>query len=931
MHQDIIHLIKRIGGVFFMLFGFVNITSAQNASTQGTDFWFAFMNNNESSPTQTCLILSAERACNVTVSNPNTGWTTSVSIPAGGRVDVDIPLLQGYYSAYTDGYVYDIGCHVVATDTISAYSMNFKDASFDGGHLLPTSTLADEYMIETIPPGLNGSSILIVGTDNNTSVDITPSVATANGWAANTLHTITLNAGQAYQITTSASSGASSTFSGTRVKTQDCKKIAVFAGGKCAQAPAGCTYCDHIYDPMIPIIYWGNHFIVTSSQTRTMDIVRITALNAGTTVAIDGVNVATLGAGGTFDYQLTSTQGSNYIETSGPAVCYLYLTGQSCGGGSGDPSMVYITPIEQNIKKITFGTYQRSSTNHYVNVVTATSNVSSVLLDGNNIGGQFSIVPGNPAYSFARVSISHATHTLECDSGLVAHVYGLYNVTSYAYSVGSSARNLTNTMFINDVNLMDIPEDQLYCPNSPIDFELELNYNYNSISWNFGDSTTGTGNPCTHSFPNAGSYLVTAIVERTMSSNCYGTQYDTIRAIVNLPPPDPIPLYVSICEGNTYDFYGRELATTGIYIDTLEAEGDCDSIIELHLSVVPAAPITTNMFICSGSTYFFNGVELDQPGTYYDTVSTSANCDSIIELHLSYSPLDPVEVYAEICPGDSYTLFEQEYDQPGIYTDTTTTSGGCDSIIELHLAYADVPTVSLGDDRVLCSDDEHPVHLSPTTTHAEGATYEWNTGDSTSAINVDLDGLYSVTVTNQSGCIGSDDINITTLTELTLELEEVGDLCENGYTLLIATTNAPNIHWNTGESTPEIEVHAYGTYNIRVFDGPCQITQDINVEYCPPDLYFPNIITPNGDGKNDVFAIENLNPDIPNVLTIYNRWGKKVFEMENYQTYMRNDVLFNTESGFTGSDISDGVYYYVFHYDDPLTPIDYHSSLTIIH
>ena len=76
---------------------------AQNASTQGTDFWFAFINNNGSNPTQTCLILSAERACSVIVTNPNTGWQTSATIPAGGRVDVDVPLAQGYHSSTTDG------------------------------------------------------------------------------------------------------------------------------------------------------------------------------------------------------------------------------------------------------------------------------------------------------------------------------------------------------------------------------------------------------------------------------------------------------------------------------------------------------------------------------------------------------------------------------------------------------------------------------------------------------------------------------------------------------------------------------------------------------------------------------------------------------------------------------------------------------------
>ena len=101
-------------------------------------------------------------------------------------------------------------------------------------------------MIETIPPGLNGSTVMLLATENNTIIEVTPSAATTNGWAAGSTQMVTLNAGQVYQFTTSATTGAASSFSGTRIRTQDCKKIAVFAGGKCAQAPAGCTYCDHI-------------------------------------------------------------------------------------------------------------------------------------------------------------------------------------------------------------------------------------------------------------------------------------------------------------------------------------------------------------------------------------------------------------------------------------------------------------------------------------------------------------------------------------------------------------------------------------------------------------------------------------------------------------------------------------------------------------
>lgn len=905
------------------------IGHAQTASTQGTDFWFSFMSNNNSDPTQICLILSAERACSVTVTNPNTGWSTTASIPAGGRVDVNIPIAQAFVPSGRDNTILNYGCHLVATDVISAYTMNYRNASFDGAHLLPTEALADNYMVETIPPGLNGSSVLLLGTEDNTVIDITPTAACGAGWSANTQQTVTLNTGQVYQFTTTS---ATASLSGTVIQTRDCKRIAVFAGGKCAQAPAGCTYCDHIYEPMIPTIYWGNHFAVTSSLTRNNDIVRVTALNSNTEVIVNGTLMATLASGGTYNFQLNSSEGSCYIETSGPSACYLYLTGQNCGGGNGDPSMVYITPIEQNIKKITFGTYYNSGTStlqQYVNVVTPTNNVSSVTLDGTSISGSFTPLAGNAEYSYARLNITHATHTLQCDSGLVAHVYGLGDVTSYAYNVGSSAIDLTSAIFINDINVADIPEDQTYCPDLEIDFEVELNYSYDNIIWDFGDGNTGVGNPVPHTYAAPGVYYVMALVERTIS-NCFGSTVDTLRGRVNIPPAEPVLIEVFLCGGGTYDYHGTPITEPGIYFDTLVSVYGCDSITELHLSIVPIEPIPMDVDICQGSSYDFHGRILSEAGVYLDTLSSSVGCDSIIELHLGIIPTDPIPFHVDICPGNSYDFHGVSISEPGIYLDTVTAVGGCDSIVELHLAYAPVPTVSLGNDLILCGEEQFPVTLSAVADDSVG--YYWSTGATTPTVSVEQIGNYSVTVTNGYGCTASDAVSVLIPERITVSVEMSGDLCKDGAVLLTAVTNASNVVWSTGETTTGIEVIQSGTYAVKAYDEPCEDTTSVTLPYCPPDLIFPNIITPNGDGSNDVFIIKNLDPTVPNLLSIYDRWGKKIYEKANYQTYIRkgDTQVHNESEGFGSENFSDGVYYFTFHYAVPNQTVDYHGSLTII-
>jgi gliding motility-associated-like protein len=66
------------------------------------------------------------------------------------------------------------------------------------------------------------------------------------------------------------------------------------------------------------------------------------------------------------------------------------------------------------------------------------------------------------------------------------------------------------------------------------------------------------------------------------------------------------------------------------------------------------------------------------------------------------------------------------------------------------------------------------------------------------------------------------------------------------------------------------------------------------------DIFSPQGISPNGDGKNDRLVFKGLFlRKIPNRLSIYNRWGTLVFEMESY------------DNTFTGTSLPDGTYYYI--------------------
>ncbi len=83
------------------------------------------------------------------------------------------------------------------------------------------------------------------------------------------------------------------------------------------------------------------------------------------------------------------------------------------------------------------------------------------------------------------------------------------------------------------------------------------------------------------------------------------------------------------------------------------------------------------------------------------------------------------------------------------------------------------------------------------------------------------------------------------------------------------------------------------------------------------NLVIYNGVTPNGDGKNDYFFIDDITKLANNNVKVYNRWGVKVFETDNYDT---NGNVFNGDSQgrLTVNEdelLPTGTYFYVIEFD----------------
>jgi gliding motility-associated-like protein len=111
-------------------------------------------------------------------------------------------------------------------------------------------------------------------------------------------------------------------------------------------------------------------------------------------------------------------------------------------------------------------------------------------------------------------------------------------------------------------------------------------------------------------------------------------------------------------------------------------------------------------------------------------------------------------------------------------------------------------------------------------------------------------------------------------------------------------------NWPGAHLVTMVVVNAFG----------CTDTAVATIVVSGDPIRIPNVFSPNGDGSNDLFVIENIQY-YPHDFTVYSRWGTKVLETRNY----KND--------WSGAGLPDGTYYFVLRMEDG---VDHSGHITLL-
>jgi hypothetical protein len=171
---------------------------------------------------------------------------------------------------------------------------------------------------------------------------------------------------------------------------------------------------------------------------------------------------------------------------------------------------------------------------------------------------------------------------------------------------------------------------------------------------------------------------------------------------------DSISVTYEICQGDSLFAENNYQFNSGTYYDTLTSSFNCDSVIITHLIVHPTFQVPIYDTINYGDSILFAGIYQNSIGNYYDSLQTINNCDSIIELNLWVNNLPQTFNYY-LCSGDSLFVEGNYQFISGQYYDTLTSGFGYDSIIISNLSFGpynsyDTITICNGDSIFLQGD-----------------------------------------------------------------------------------------------------------------------------------------------------------------------------------------------------------------------------------
>jgi gliding motility-associated-like protein len=333
---------------------------------------------------------------------------------------------------------------------------------------------------------------------------------------------------------------------------------------------------------------------------------------------------------------------------------------------------------------------------------------------------------------------------------------------------------------------------------------------------------------------------------------------------------------------------------------------------------------------------------IDQPTalTAANPVINNASCNTVADGAIDISINGGTSPYAYNWNGpngfnsaaeDLINLF------PGIYAVITTDSSGCTRTDSVNLASDLVVLADAGADTKRCF--PNTVVLDGTRS-TNAVNYLWyslpgmnQVGNTVTATISPPTGInIFILEAENNGCKHLDTVAITMIAPPDVNAGSDITIFATGSTTIGGNPAVPNglpSFWSPANglndstlTNPLASPQSTTTYILNTIDTNGCIGSDTMILTVLPEISFPNGFTPNGDGVNDVWQIDNIQLFRDCEVEVYDRWGILLFRSVGYTTPW--------DGHYNNDPLPVGTYYYVIKLNDPLFPEPYTGPITIM-
>ncbi len=534
--------------VALVYLGLVNMSLLQAQTHEGTEFWLGFMQHRDIGENSMVAMITSQYNTSGVVQMPRSNWERSFTLQAN-----QVQLIQLPRAAETLGSesISRNGIRITTEHPSSVYIHQYFGFRSEATIVLPIASTGNNYFVMSYTGITSGgedyySQLLIVASKDSTVIDITPSTRTQRGRNENNTFSITLDAGETYQVQAATVNGD---LTGTYLEANH--HFAVFSGNEWTQVPRQCPLRDNLLEQMYPVNTWGRQFVSAPFIHNPYDIYRILASEDHTTIKVmidDSEQVLIRNRG---EFAEVRHGEPLLIQADKPVIVAKYIIGVQCTGYPiGDPSMVLLNSVSQTRDTLIFysSRFQEIEEN-FVNVIVQSKDTTTVRLDGQSVlgrGSRFRMIGGEPEFAYTTLKVNSGSHTLTAAGcGLAAIVYGYGDAESYAYNGGAN---------FNNINPQFLPQSA--CASDTFLLDPGLSPDRYTFDWDLGDGHIASTPSVKHAYEQAGTYTVALSIR----DDCLN-ENSLVRQEIRVSPVDTLQTGIDqlLCEGESFSLEVSEL------------------------------------------------------------------------------------------------------------------------------------------------------------------------------------------------------------------------------------------------------------------------------------------------------------------------------------------------------------------------------------